>query len=233
MNQEELICLYRKLLRIRRTEEAIARADAAHEIRCPVHLSIGQEAVAVGICAHLVSSDHIYSNHRCHAHYLAKGGDLRKMIAELYGRKTGCCRGRGGSMHLTDPKVGMMGASAIVGGTIPLAVGSALSFSLDGVENVSVAFLGDGATEEGIFYESLNFAQLKKLPVIFAVENNSYATYSHQRARQSNLDIFERALAFRMSCQAVDGNNVEEVFEEAAQAVARARSGNGPTLLEL
>lgn len=221
------------MLRIRRVEEAIAQAYPAKEMRCPIHLSIGQEATAVGVCSHLQKEDHLYSNHRCHAHYLAKGGSLPKMIAELFGRVTGCCQGKGGSMHLSDPEAGMMGASALVGGTIPIAVGSALSFSLDRNALVSVVFLGDGATEEGVFFESLNFAALKKLPVIFACENNGYATYSAQYKRQATLNICDRARAFGMAHDQIDGNDVESVSVKSGLAIERARQGKGPILLEL
>jgi TPP-dependent pyruvate/acetoin dehydrogenase alpha subunit len=224
--------LYWRMLSIRRIEEAIADVYPLQEIKCPIHLSIGQEAVPVGICAHLSKEDRVWSTHRCHAHYLAKGGSLPKMIAELYGKKTGCCQGKGGSMHLVDHEQGMMGASALVGGTIPLAVGSALKFSLTHKKNVSVAFFGDGATEEGLFYESMNFAALKKLPVIFAVENNNYATYSPQYARQANTSIALRGNAFNIPSATIDGNDVVAVHEIAKEAIARAREGKGPTLLE-
>lgn len=220
------------MLRIRRVEEAIADAYPAKEMKCPIHLSIGQEAVPVGLCAHLTDADHVYSTHRCHAHYLAKRGDLAAMMAELHGKATGCCRGKGGSMHLGWPKTGMMGASALVGGTIPLAVGSALAFAREKSSRVSVAFFGDGASEEGIFYESLNFAQLKKLPVIFACENNLFATYSRQEARQATTNIASRGETFGMHCEQVDGYDVEKVYEVSERAVARARRGEGPSLLE-
>lgn len=220
------------MLRIRRVEEAVADAYKDQQMKCPVHLSIGQEAVPVGICEHLGIEDRVYSTHRCHAHYLAKDGGIYEMIAELHGKVTGCARGKGGSMHLVDHKKGMMGSSALVAGTIPLAVGSAMAFSLASEPRVSVAFFGDGATEEGIFYESLNFASLRKLPVIFACENNNYATYSHQKARQASLAIHKRAHAFDMASEHLDGNDIEAIYAAAGRAVERARKGEGPTLLE-
>jgi acetoin:2,6-dichlorophenolindophenol oxidoreductase subunit alpha len=224
--------LYKRMLTIRRVEEAIATEYPKQEMKCPIHLSIGQEAVPVGICAQLSKEDRVWSTHRCHAHYLAKGGSIPKMIAELYGKVTGCCKGKGGSMHLVDYENGMMGASALVGGTIPLAVGSALTFALHKKPNVSIAFFGDGGTEEGIFYESMNFASLKRLPVIFAVENNFYATYSHQKARQANTSIAKRGEAFNIPNATVDGNDINAVYQISSEAITRAKSGDGPSLIE-
>ncbi len=224
--------LHRRMLRIRRIEEAIADHYPKGEMKCPVHLSIGQEAVAVGVCAPLTTKDHVYSNHRCHSHYLAKEGDLPAMMAELFGRSTGCARGKGGSMHLVDFSVGMMGASALVAGTIPMAAGSALAFQRAGEPRVAVTFFGDGATEEGILYESLNFAALKKLPVLFVCENNGYATYSSVSARQAVTSSAERARGFGLPAFQIDGNDVLAVQAAASEAVARARAGEGPTYLE-
>ena len=169
-----LLELYRRMRLIRNVEEKIVSLYPEQEIKCPTHLSIGQEAVASAVCTAMTPQDYIFSTHRCHSHYLAKGGDLKAMFAELYGRKSGCAKGKGGSMHLVDPRVGMMGASAIVGGTIPLAVGAALTAKLKNQKQVAAAFFGDGASEEGVFQESLNFAALKKLPMIFVCENNFY-----------------------------------------------------------
>ena len=170
--------LYREMVRIRIVEESIAEHYPEQEMRCPVHFSIGQEAVAVGVCVHLDPSDHVFSNHRSHGHYLAKGGDLKAMVAEIYGKEAGCSRGFGGSMHLLDLKHGFLGAAPIVGSTIPIAVGSALTATVKEEDRVTVVFLGDGATEEGVFSESLNFAALKQLPVVFVCENNLYSVYS-------------------------------------------------------
>lgn len=232
IRKEQARGLYENLVRIRMTEEAIAEEYARQEMRCPVHLSIGQEAAAVGVSAALKDTDVVFSTHRCHSHYLGKGGNLNAMIAELYGKKTGCAGGLGGSMHLIDQSVGMLGASAIVGGSIPLAVGAALSFKMDGAPHVAVAYFGDGACEEGVFHESLNFAALHKLPVIFACENNFTATASPLSARRPIDNIHEHGRVFGIPGIRVDGNDVGEVYNAAYRAVARAREGLGPTLIE-
>ncbi len=224
--------LYVSMRRIRRAEEMIVQLYPEQEIRCPTHLSIGQEAVAAGVCRALRPTDTAVSTHRCHAHYLAKGGDLRAMFAELYGKTTGCCGGKGGSMHLTAPEVGMLGASAIVAGSIPLALGCALAASLTGSDEVSVAFFGDAAAEQGVTHESLGVAALRKLPVLFVCENNLYATNSPLKVRQATPDIAPRAAAYRMPGVIVDGTDAVAVYRAARTAVARAREGGGPTLIE-
>jgi pyruvate dehydrogenase E1 component alpha subunit len=229
---ETLSSLYTTMKRIRRAEETIVRLYPEEEIRCPTHLSIGQEAVAAGVCQALRVADTVVSTHRCHAHYLAKGGDLRAMFAELYGRATGCCGGKGGSMHLTAPEVGMLGASAIVAGSVPLAVGAALAARLLGSGEVSVAFFGDAAAEQGVTHESLGVAALRRLPVLFVCENNLYATNSPLRVRQVSPDIAPRAAAYRMPGVIVDGNDAVAVYRVARAAVARARRGGGPTFIE-
>jgi acetoin:2,6-dichlorophenolindophenol oxidoreductase subunit alpha len=228
-----LVSLYRAMALIRKTEEKIVALYPEQEMRCPTHLSIGQEAPAAGVCAPLTIRDVIYTGHRSHAHYLAKGGDLRAMIAELYGRVTGCARGKGGSMHLVDPAAGAMGASAVVGGSMPLAVGAALASRMRGDGTVAVAFFGDGAAEEGVFHESVSFAALQRLPVIFACENNFYATYSPLAARQVADNIHERVAPLGIPGVRVDGNDVTAVYRAARGAVERARAGGGPTLLEM
>ena len=172
------------MLRIRMTEEAIAERYTENKMRCPTHLSIGQEAISVGVCSNLTKNDFVLSTHRAHAHYLAKGGDLKRMIAELYGKKTGCSKGMGGSMHLIDKSVGFMGSTAIVGNTIPVAVGLGLSLKLKKEDGLSCVFFGDGAIEEGAFYESINYAVVHKLPVLFICENNLYSVYSGLTVRQ-------------------------------------------------
>lgn len=227
-----LHAFYADILRIRRAEEAVAAVYPEREIRCPAHLAIGQEAVAVGVCRTLRTDDVVFSGHRCHAHYLAKGGSMRGMFAELYGKATGCCGGKGGSMHLAAPEAGMLGASAIVAGTVPLAVGSALAATLRRGDDVAVAFFGDAAFEQGITHESLAFAALRRLPVIFVCENNLYATLSPLSARQASVDIAPRATAHGVTGVAVDGNDVAAVYRVASDAVARARRGDGPTLIE-
>ncbi|CCQ89729.1 Pyruvate dehydrogenase, E1 component, alpha subunit (acetyl-transferring) [Nitrospina gracilis 3/211] len=224
--------LYENLIRIRMTEEAIAEEYAQQEMRCPVHLSIGQEAAAVGVSACLEDTDVVFSTHRCHSHYLGKGGNLNAMIAELYGKQSGCAKGLGGSMHLIDQSVGMLGASAIVGGSIPLAVGAALSFKMDDKKRLAVAYFGDGACEEGVLHESLNFASLHKLPVLFVCENNFVATSSHLLARRPIDNIHEHGNVFGVPGIRVDGNDVGEVVSASQRGVARAREGLGPTLIE-
>ena len=172
------------MLRIRRVEEAIADRYVEQEMRCPTHLCIGQEAIAVGVCDVLERKDKVFSNHRAHGHYLAKGGDLSAMIAELYGRVTGCCGGRGGSMHLIDLDAGVMGTTPIVGGTIPVATGSAWASALQKRGEVTVVFFGEGCFEEGVMHESLNFAALHKLPIVFICENNEFSVYTPLSLRQ-------------------------------------------------
>jgi acetoin:2,6-dichlorophenolindophenol oxidoreductase subunit alpha len=225
--------IYYRLVKIRLAEEAVAENYKRQEMRCPVHLSIGQEAVAVGVCAALRDDDIIFSTHRCHSHYLGKGGSLDRMIAELHGKQTGCSGGLGGSMHLVDEGVGMMGSSAIVGGSIPLGVGAALSIKISGeTDRVAVPFFGDGATEEGVFHESLSFASLHKLPVIFIAENNFVATASPLVARRPMDNIFQHGGVFGIPGHAVNGNDVVEVYDVAQKAIAIARKGEGPSLIE-
>ena len=228
-----LLAMYEIMLRIRRFEERIADVYPEQEMRCPTHLSIGQEAAAVGVCTALRQDDYIFSTHRCHAHYLAKGGDPRRMIAELYGKKTGCTGGKGGSMHLTDEYVGMMGTSAIVGSSIPIAVGAALAFAMQGTDRVAVAFFGDAAPEQGVFHESLNFSALRRLPVVFVCENNLYATQSPIDKRQPLNNIFKRGEIYGVLGDRVDGNDVLAVYLAARRAVERCRRREGPSLLEL
>jgi len=225
--------LLRDMIRIRRAEETLADLYPAQEMRTPTHFSIGQEAVAVGVCAALQQTDAVYSGHRCHAHYLAKGGSLDAMVAELYGKETGCARGRGGSVHLSDPAVGVLASSAILGQTMAVAVGTALAFAMDRLPRVAVCFFGDGTVEEGIFHETLNFAVVKKVPVLFVCENNGYSTHTRLDVRQpASVAIHVRAAAYGMPSQAVDGNDVFAVYETARAAVARCRSGAGPAFLE-
>ena len=225
--------LLREMIRIRTIEQTIADLYPEGEMRTPTHFSIGQEAVAVGVCAALRRDDVVYSGHRCHAHYLAKGGDLAGMVAELYGRETGCARGRGGSVHLNDPDAGFIAASAILGQTMAAAVGSALAFRMDGLDRVAVTFFGDGTVEEGIFHESLNFAVVKRLPVLFACENNGYSTHTRLGVRQpANVSIHARAASYGMPSACVDGNDVFAVSSAAREAVERARRGEGPSFLE-
>lgn len=224
--------LFRSLYRIRRVEEEIARTYATDKIKSPVHLSIGQEAVSVGVCDVLRPDDVVFGTYRGHALYLAKGGDMSAMVAELYGKVTGCTRGKGGSMHLIDTECGVMGTSAVVGTTIANAAGYAYAMKLRRSDAVVVSFFGDGATEEGVFAETLNFAVLKKLPVLFVCENNGYAIHTAQSKRQGVPDICARARAFGMPAERLDGNDVFNLRERAEDAVAKLRAGEGPQFIE-
>jgi len=224
----------RDMLLIRRAEEAMTERYAEEKMRCPIHLSIGQEATSVGVCGALRRSDYVVGTHRSHAPYLAKGGDLQGMVSELYGRATGCAAGKGGSMHLVDRAAGVLGTTPIVGGSIPVAVGAAFGSWLQGEKRVTAVFFGEGATEEGVFAESINFASLKKLPVVFVCENNLYSVYSHLRVRQpASRSRVAMAEANGVPGAFADGNDVEAVYWAARKAVDRARRGGGPTFLEL
>lgn len=223
--------LLREMLYIRLVEETMAARYAEQEMRCPVHLSVGQEAAAVGVCQALRIEDRVFSTHRCHAHYLAKGGDLKAMLAEIYGKEAGCLGGRGGSMHLTDPSKGMIVSVPIVASSIPLAVGAALSDKLDKSDRVSVTFFGEASTEEGVFHESANFASLNKLPVLFVCENNQYSVYTPLRRRQPDRPLVDLAKAHGMTAMRADGNNVSAVLDTTREAVEHARAGKGPVFL--
>ncbi len=224
--------LYETMVRMRMVEETIVEIYPQREIRSPAHLYIGQEAVAAGVCAGLTRDDVVVANYRSHGWYLAKGGSLQAMLDELFGRATGCSGGWGGSMHLIDRAAGFMGTSAIVAGGIPHAVGAALAERIAGRPHVSVAAFGDGAVEEGGFHESLNFASLKRLPVVFVCENNGWAAFSPLGERQPHGEIHRRAAGYGVPGVLVDGNDVLAVHRAAADAVRRARAGEGPTLLE-
>ncbi len=232
LSSENMRNMYYMMLKIRLFEEKVGDLIQQKEIICPCHLYIGQEAIATGVCAALRKEDYVFSTHRSHGHYIAKGGNLNSLMAELYGKVTGCCKGRGGSMHLSYPDVGFIGSSAIVGGSIPLAVGASLAFSIKNIDSVSVVFFGDGATNEGVWYESLNFAALKKLPVIFVCENNLYSTHVHISDHLADTNIMKKADIFGIPGFQVDGNDVIEVFKIAQNAVNNARQGKGPTLIE-
>lgn len=233
ISNEQLTALLRGMIRIRCLEETLADRYKEQEMQTPTHFSIGQEATAVGVCAALERLDVVYSGHRCHAHYLAKGGNLLGLVGELYGKEIGCAKGRGGSVHLNDPGAGVIACSAILGQTIAVAVGSAWAFSMDRVSRIAVAFFGDGAVEEGIFHESLNFAAVQKVPVLFICENNLYSTHSPLSVRQpAGSRIFERAQSYMIPSVQVDGNDVEAVLHAASEAAAWCRNGKGPYFLE-
>ena len=226
------IRLFREMLRIRKVELQIESLYHLNEMKTPVHLCIGQEAVAVGVCAHLNADDYISSSHRGHGHYLAKGGDLKRLVAELYCRETGCSKGRGGTMHLVDRSVGHMGSSSIVGGGIPIGTGLGLSIQMQKQNRVSVVFFSDGAADEGVLYESVNFAVLKRLPVVYVYENNQFSVCSPISTRQAGENIFHSISPHLMFTRKVDGNSVLEVYDSAGLAVDRARSGFGPSFIE-
>jgi pyruvate dehydrogenase E1 component alpha subunit len=224
--------LYRAMLRIRQCEESFIDPILNGEVATPCHLCSGQEAVAVGLCSALANDDHVFGNHRSHGHFLAKGGSMKALAAEIYCKEAGCSRGRGGSMHLIDPEVGMLGSAPIVAGTISLAVGAALAASIRKDNRVAVSFFGDGATGEGVLYESLNFAALMKLPIIFACENNLYATHMPVRECRVNQPISKIAEPYCMEVHSVDGNDALQVYEASRQAVASCREGKGPVFME-
>jgi len=224
--------MYVSMLRIRLFEERAAELVDAGEIKTPCHLYIGQEAIAVGVCAALERDDYVWGGHRSHGHYLAKGGDLRAMMAELHGKATGCSKGRGGSMHLVAPEVGILGTVPLVAATIPMAVGAALATQLRRDARVSVSFFGDGATEEGHFHESLNIASVYRLPVLFVCENNLYSSHMQLLERRACDNIDRAGEAHGLPGVRVDGNDVVAVYRAAVVAVERARRGEGPALLE-
>jgi len=223
---------YRAMVRIRACEESLVEPIQDRDVRCPCHLYSGQEAVAAGICAALDDQDYIFGNHRSHGHYLAKGCDMSELVAEIYGCEAGCSLGRGGSMHLIDPQKGMLGAAPIVAGTISLAMGAALAASIRGDNRVAVTFFGDGATGEGVLYECLNFAALKKLPMVFICENNFYATHMPVRECRVENSIYRVGEPFCMPSYSIDGNDVLSVYETGKMAVDRCRKGEGPVFIE-
>lgn len=225
--------MYVTMVKIRKFEETVAElVTPPKKIITPCHLYIGEEAVATGVCTALKRDDYVFSTHRSHGHFIAKGGDLKALMAELHCKKTGCSKGKGGSMHVASPDIGLMGSSAIVAGSIPIAAGAALAFSMQNKDTVSVVFFGDGAAHEGVFYESLNFASLKKLPVIFVCENNFYCTHLSIIDTLADTNIYNKAEVFAMSGIRIDGNNVMEVYKVAKKAIEDARNGKGPTLIE-
>lgn len=230
--KEILIKMYETMLIIRRFEERVGDLILAGEIKTPCHLYIGEEAVATGVCLALKKEDYIFGNHRSHGHYIAKGGDLKKLMAEIFCKKTGCSGGKGGSMHIIAPEVGLLGTPPIVAASIPIALGAALASILREDGRVAVSFFGDGAANEGVFYESLNLASLKKLPVIFVCENNFYSSHLPISKTLADTNIAKKAEAFNVPGFQIDGNNVKEVHETAKKAIDNARFGKGPSLIE-
>ncbi len=234
MNMALVESLYEELLKIRLIEEEISYRYSEEKMRCPTHIAIGQEAAAVGVCASLNKNDYAVSGHRAHHHYIAKGGNIKKLVAEIYGKETGCSGGKGGSMHLVDTDVGFMGSTAIVAGTIPVGVGLSFSQKLKHSKNITCIFFGDAAIEEGVFYESVNFAILKNLPVLFVCENNQFSCFTHLSERQpQNRKIFEMVSGLGIDSFECDGNDVIAVQETTAQLVNKIKKGEGPKFLEL
>jgi len=234
MDEELKKKLYKEVLRLRMIEERIAEIyHDANEIKTPTHLYTGQEAIAVGACQALDEGDVVSTYHRSHGWYLAKGGDLNAMMAELFGKETGCAGGWGGSMHLIDVEKGVMGSSSILGGTTPHAVGCALAFQIKGQSNIALATFGDAGVEEGVFHECMNWASLKKLPVIFICENNLYSTATLLKDRQPAVEIYKRAESYGMPGYQIDGNDVVAVYEKVKQVSESARNNEGPVLIEV
>jgi pyruvate dehydrogenase E1 component alpha subunit len=230
---ERHIQLHKELIRIRRAEASLAERYKKQEMRTPTHFGLGQEAVPVGVCAALRRDDAAYCHHRSHNHFLAKGGSVYRLAAELFGRTTGCSGGRGGSVHLTDRANGFIASSAILGECVAAATGSALSFAMDHCDRIAAAFFGDAVAEEGAFYECLSYAALKKLPVLFVCENNGYATESPLSLRQpEDVSISSRVASFKIPTRMVDGNDVLAVYQTASEVVARMRRESGPAFLE-
>lgn len=228
-----LLGLWRSMLRLRIIEEEIEKQYHKDEMKSPIHLVIGHEAANVGACAALRPTDHVWTSHRTHGVYLAKGGDLKAMMAELFCRTTGCVASRGGSMHLLDKKVGVAGGSALVAGSVPVATGDALAAQLKKLDRVSVSFAGDASLEEGAYWEAVNFAALRKLPIVYFCENNFYSVCSPLWKRQpEGVDLCRKAAGFCVETIKVDGTNVLLVHEAMVEAVERARGGAGPTFVE-
>jgi acetoin:2,6-dichlorophenolindophenol oxidoreductase subunit alpha len=232
VGKDKLLEMYRSMQRIRHFESKVRDLALQNEIPGFVHVSIGEEASATGVCAALRKTDRITSTHRGHGHLIAKGGRLDRMMAEIYGKRDGYCKGKGGSMHIVDFSLGILGANGIVGAGLPIATGSALAAAITGRDDVTACFFGDGASNEGTFHESLNLAAVWKLPVIFVCENNGYGEFTPMETVTAVRDIAVRAQAYAIPGHIVDGNDVMEVFAFASEAIARARSGGGPTLLE-
>lgn len=232
IDRETLLLMYRNMVVIREFEEKVRELFTEGKIVGAAHSYVGEEAVAVGVAANLRPDDWITSTHRGHGHLIAKGGDPKFMFAELYGKRTGYCKGKGGSQHIADLNMGILGANGIVGGGIPIANGAALAARYNGTDQVAVCFFGDGASNEGTFHEALNMASLWKLPVIFVCENNLYGVSTRQDRHQTIEDVAQRAAGYSMPGLVVDGNDVVAVYEAVAQAVKRARMGSGPTLIE-
>ncbi len=232
ISHHQSMLLYKKMVEIRLFEERVQDLYARGLVPGSVHLYIGQEAIAAGVCAHLRKEDYITSTHRGHGHLIAKGAELKYMMAELFGRRTGYCKGKGGSMHIADIDLGILGANGIAGGGIPLAVGAGLSSKMRGADQVTVCFFGDGSSNSGTFHEGLNFASVHRVPVVFICENNLYGISVSQKQHQAIQDISIRSVAYKMPGVTIDGNDVQAVYQTSGEAIQRARAGEGPTLVE-
>ncbi len=232
ISTDVLLDIHRRMVRIRTFEEEAGKLMESGKIPGALHLYVGEEAVAAGVMVHLRDTDQITSTHRGHGHLVAKGGDLKRMYAELFGRATGYCKGKGGSMHVSDLDLGMLGANGIVGAGPPIAIGAAFSNKYRGTDDVTCCFFGDGASNEGTFHEAANMAALYKLPVIFICENNGFGEFTRQERHQAIHDIADRAAGYGMPGVVVDGMDALAVYESAGEAIARARRGDGPTFLE-
>jgi TPP-dependent pyruvate/acetoin dehydrogenase alpha subunit len=232
LSKKTLIDLYATMLTIRRFEERVYQEFSAGNIRGFVHSYIGQEAIATGVCAHLGIKDRIVSHHRGHGHCIAKGADMKRMMAEIYGKKTGYCKGKGGSMHIADFSIGMLGADGIVGAGMPIATGAAIAQQLEEKGKVAAVFFGDGACQEGEFHEALNLASLWKLPLLFVCENNGYGVNTSAADALGAKEITRMPKAYHIASKSVYGNDVELVYQAAGEAVARLRKGDGPYFLE-
>ena len=232
IDKKTAVEIFRTMVKIRRFDETVIQLYADGEIPGFMHLYIGEEAVAAGVCAALNKSDYITSTHRGHGHCIAKGGRPDYMMAELFGRKTGYCKGKGGSMHIADLDIGILGANGIVSGGIPTAVGAAVGIQYQDDDRVAVSFFGDGATNVGQFHEACNLASIWELPVIFVCENNLFAQTTPRTEHQKIKDVAARASAYDMPAVTVDGNDVIEVYQASKEAVKRARDGGGPTFIE-
>jgi pyruvate dehydrogenase E1 component alpha subunit len=229
---EKLLAMYETMVKIRLFETKVSELFAAGKLPGFIHLYIGEEAVATGICSQLKPQDYITSTHRGHGHLLAKGGNMDKMMAELYGKRTGYCKGKGGSMHIADVDLGILGANGIVGGGPPIASGAAFGIKYQGGDGVVACFFGDAASNQGTFHEGLNLASVWKLPVIFVCENNGYGISVSQARHQNISDVADRANAYDIPGVVVDGNDVMAVYEAASEAIKRARAGKGPSIIE-
>jgi acetoin:2,6-dichlorophenolindophenol oxidoreductase subunit alpha len=232
LSKKDLVDLYTTMLTIRRFEERLVREVYAGNVSGFVHSYIGEEAIATGVCKHLSKADRIVSHHRGHGHCIAKGADMRRMMAEIYGKKTGCCKGKGGSMHIADFSIGMLGADGIVGAGLPIATGAALAAQLEGKGKIAAVFFGDGACQEGEFHETLNLASIWKLPLLFVCENNRYGVNTSAEYALGAKDITRMPEAYHIANKSIDGNDIELVYRAAGEAVARLRKGNGPYFLE-